>query len=128
VSKRLYAAAAPILYHSVAIRADEDDLLITVDGLLHANQRADLLRYTNGVQISSPFRRRLKERCFHNNDFEDEDDGYSDEDEDTEDSVYDELQARLADEEIMESGLRQLIDKVMLVLTRCTDGGLRTFT
>jgi hypothetical protein len=123
VSKHLYIAAALILYRSVAIRADENDLLITVEGLLRANERAHVLRYIKNIQISALFHRRLNERCFHNNDLEDEDESFLNEDEKNRDSIDD----LMSNEERMELSLRQLTDKVMSVLTRYKDSSLRIF-
>lgn len=82
VSKRLYTVASPILYRSIAITAD-DDLPDRIDlkGIILAQQRANLLCYTKGIQVLSPFSRMLEGRCLHNNpdynDFDNDEDDCS---------------------------------------------------
>jgi hypothetical protein len=78
VSKRFYFAATPILYRSTTLKADDMSLhLINVAGLPQEgyDKSVELLHYTKAIRVTSPFHRRLTNRCLHNNG----DDGYDNE-------------------------------------------------
>ncbi|KAK2852159.1 hypothetical protein FQN49_005315 [Arthroderma sp. PD_2] len=52
VSRRLYAVAAPVLYKSVRVIVDDyEHDQISVDGILGAHRRANVLQYTKDIQF-----------------------------------------------------------------------------
>jgi hypothetical protein len=135
VSQYLYSAAAPILYQSVVITAD-DDLIYPIDiGILCANRRGRILHYTRDIQISCPFRRNLSKRCLDRRRGYD----YSEDDELADDAVYGdgldtgELQNKnvwIDDDDDYPTDMddfRRLKNNVVSVLIRCKEGGLRKF-
>jgi hypothetical protein len=69
VCRVLYSVAAPILYETVTVTAQDEEFLskINVEPLLQASYRPiNLHHYTKALQITSRFHTSIDWRCIHN--------------------------------------------------------------